>query len=269
MVVRRKYSRPVGADDIALGDTIAEKTDNLEKFLGETNAQLEKELEDGLPALASIKVDIELEKAKYLEGTKNITFEYDLFNCWYACGRSATKTAEALIKTYAERKSDLLEYFVHPQVFSEFWNRGDPGVQRMKLSVRDKVTNLVTLKEWDKRANEIDAEVKARQDKNLVNRRVEMLNRHVDLGKLLQEQGKNFLETSGIDNARDAIRAIEKGVEMERISEGMPTNVIQVMSLPDEELIRKYKSLRGDVVEGQFSEVKSLPEPEKENTEDA
>lgn len=94
---------------------------------------------------------------------------------------------------------------------------------------------------WD---NYIDQQARKRIEKNAIQRRVDMLTRHAQAGKALQSYGlKHIQKNPAAEKGSDAISAIQRGVEMERKSEGLPEYLISVVDKSNDDLLRQYHDL--------------------------
>jgi len=92
---------------------------------------------------------------------------------------------------------------------------------------------------WDARAAERDREVERRARNESIRRQADMLKRHAQSGRALQQQGlKRVLQ--GIESDQAAIRAVTEGVRVERQSEGLPEWIFEILNASNDELQRKY-----------------------------
>jgi hypothetical protein len=129
------------------------------------------------------------------------------FEVWYAAGRSAQKTAEKL--SVSER-----------QVYE--WARQFC---------------------WHERADARDIEAGRQTEAAAITAQAQRLEEHRQAGELLRRRGVQYLVGHPIDNAKDAIAAIKAGVELERLSMGLPNWVFEVLRMDDEQLERERQSL--------------------------
>jgi hypothetical protein len=114
--------------------------------------------------------------------------------------------------------------------------------------------------EWKKRADGMDAEVSREINKEAIEEKILMLKRHADASGKLIKMGVDYLEEHGITKGVDAIRAVTKGMEMERAARGMPIALSEMDTWSDEQLVR--------YVEKQL-ETPVLPENESDESEEA
>jgi hypothetical protein len=162
--------------------------------------------------------------------------------------------------------------------FFAWYNAGKPTIRSFALEIVpiDEYGNkphLETIKdwysifEWAKRANMLDEQVMQQIESQAVEERVKMLRRHADVGMKLVEKGLEHLEhTDKFEKDADAIRAIIQGAELERASLGLPTAMIDVAKMKDEDLSSVINKLLGrvsadeaqkiveDIVEGEIVE---------------
>jgi len=83
---------------------------------------------------------------------------------------------------------------------------------------------------WHARADARDAAVKAKADRDAVGRRLRMQQKHREAGEALRQRGVEHLVHNKIASARDAIAAVKAGVDIERTAEGLPTDILAMMS---------------------------------------
>lgn len=89
----------------------------------------------------------------------------------------------------------------------------------------------------------IDKQARKKIEADAIKRKAAMLQRHANTGRVLQGKGLEYLQTHGVDRGTDAIRAIVKGVDVERKAEGLPEYLIEVMEASDIDLVRQYNEL--------------------------
>jgi hypothetical protein len=89
---------------------------------------------------------------------------------------------------------------------------------------------------WDTRGDVLDTEVARQIEKKAIEEKVEMFNRHAEMGRDLQQQGMAFFDAHPIEKDATALKAIISGVEMEKASRGLPDALMQVSKLQDEDL---------------------------------
>jgi len=97
---------------------------------------------------------------------------------------------------------------------------------------------------WRKRADVLDDEVKNQIEAYAIAKKVEMLTRHSDVGKELQEAGANYIREH-LDQLKPstAIRMIVEGVRIEQNSRGIGTAFKEMVEMPDDELTSKIEEL--------------------------
>lgn len=89
---------------------------------------------------------------------------------------------------------------------------------------------------WQARADARDAEAARLADADAIRRRAEMLTRHRQAGELLVRRGMEYHAKRPIERAADATQAIQRGIEIERTAEGLPSWVAAVLNATDEQL---------------------------------
>ena len=106
--------------------------------------------------------------------------------------------------------------------------------------------NITTLTKWigtwRERADELDQEVKDQFTAQVIETKVEMLRRHAQLGKDLQQVAWDWLTEHRDElTASAVVRLIKDGYEMERASVGVPEALTKMLSVSDEELIKQIE----------------------------
>jgi len=99
---------------------------------------------------------------------------------------------------------------------------------------------------WRKRAEILDEEVKNQIEAYAIAKKVEMLTRHSDVGKELQETGAQYIREN-MDKLKPstAVRMIVEGVRIEQNSRGIGTAFKEMIEMPDDELASKIEELIG------------------------
>lgn len=101
--------------------------------------------------------------------------------------------------------------------------------------------------DWQNRADALDAEVERRLNAEAVTRKVEMLKRHAQFGKLMQTKGGEYLRDHGVDNSASAITAVKTGIDVERKAEGLPDWIAAILGKDDHDLLSEYRDVIAQV----------------------
>lgn len=96
---------------------------------------------------------------------------------------------------------------------------------------------------WEERAQERNSIVNARIAEQGVERTVKMLESHFEVGSLLIDRGARFLLENGISNERDAIRALEVGVRIQRQVEELPDWMVKTQGASTQDLMSEANKL--------------------------
>lgn len=144
------------------------------------------------------------------------------------------------------------------QAFLFWYSAGKPSMQALADQLdpdehgrKPHYTSLMDWRntlEWDLRAQKLDEEVMKQIEAQAVEERVRMLKKHAEAGSKLMEKGLAHLTT--VEHFKldaDAIRAVVKGAELERASLGLPTAMLDVANMKDEELSSIITKLLGKV----------------------
>lgn len=130
--------------------------------------------------------------------------------------------------------------------------------------------NVMTLQRWAdengwiERADALDAKVSLEMDKEIIDKRVEMYKKHAEVGEELIKEGMDFLkkqtENGGIKTENAALRALELGMQTERVSVGVADMVRKIGEMTPDQLDRELQKLLGQkkddefIIEGQISD---------------
>ena len=139
---------------------------------------------------------------------------HNAFQVWYTAGRNFEKASQNLADIGEYTSSNTLN------VWSHWFN-------------------------WHDRADKLDKEAQRRADNDAIRRKADMLKRHAATGRTLQGVGVTFIRDTGLQTGQQAINAITKGVELERMGEGLPAWVLDMMGMSDDELLTEYRHLYG------------------------
>jgi len=114
-----------------------------------------------------------------------------------------------------------------------------------------KKPSIETVKEWAselgwvQRADVLDAQVAQALDTKVINRRVEMFERHVQLAEDLIQKGLAYLAKNGIESDNSAIRAISLGMDTQRMSVGVAEAYAQISKMSNDQLEKELLRLTG------------------------
>lgn len=96
-------------------------------------------------------------------------------------------------------------------------------------------------------ALEIDEQVTDQVDSRLIQVKLEMLDRHAEIGRELQEMGLEYLKAEGIGSAKTALMAVIKGVEIEHNARVLPTDIVRKLeNMTDDQLLKEFSELLKD-----------------------
>jgi hypothetical protein len=110
---------------------------------------------------------------------------------------------------------------------------------------------------WDEHADALNGQLAVKTDQIAINERLEMFQKHAELGKELSQRGKEYLEQHGLDTGAEAIRAIVEGTDLERKSIGYAELYKKIINASDDELNDMLKKYLGDgkVIDGEVKDV--------------
>lgn len=121
---------------------------------------------------------------------------------------------------------------------------------------------------WEGRSLSIQTEVQQRTDRELVQIRMDMMKRHAQRAKEVNDMAFKYLDETGFDSSASAVTALFKAFEEEKKSTGMELALFEVFTLSDEDLSKKMNSLLSrardvsiegeEIINGETEEVDAL-----------
>lgn len=100
---------------------------------------------------------------------------------------------------------------------------------------------------WNQRADEQDEFIRKEVEREIVEEKVRMFKRHAEDARKLQQAGWDFIEDHGVNNASQALKAIEIGLKVERESRGIPDAIEAVSGKTDRQLENTIKKLLANI----------------------
>lgn len=137
------------------------------------------------------------------------------------------------------------------QVFAVWYSAGKPSASNLYRSVPEYEFNqekpsLIMLKTWMKdsewvdRTELLDSESRAKLNEKLILSKVEMLERHGEIGREMQRLSLDWLRDGDNDlSAGTAVRMLVDGITIEQEVAGIPEALKKMLSLSDEDLIKE------------------------------
>jgi len=144
--------------------------------------------------------------------SQNFTDEFKtaVFSLWYT---NSEPTALELYKLFTEEQK------VDPET----------GSYLEKSTLNSWIVNTFRTK-----ASLLDERFKNQIDKDLVDGRVRMVKKHIEAFEKLEKDALDFIEEHGLGNARNALTAFFKAVELEREARGLPIGAFEEIASKDE-----------------------------------
>lgn len=96
---------------------------------------------------------------------------------------------------------------------------------------------------WDNRSSTILAETQKQTDRQLVQVRMDMMKRHAELAKDVEDEAWQYLKETGFDSSASAVSALFKAIDEEKKSTGMGIALAQVFTMSDEDLQKQMNRL--------------------------
>ena len=110
----------------------------------------------------------------------------------------------------------------------------------------ERTTVVGWMKQWKPQADVLDDQIRTELEKRMIKEKVEMLSRHADLGKQMQDLGIEFITDEGNKDSltsATAVRLLVAGVEIERDSRGLPEALEKLLTQSDEKILDRIKEL--------------------------
>lgn len=109
--------------------------------------------------------------------------------------------------------------------------------------------------EWIRKADELDKEVARRLEEQMVTEKMQMLQRHAEIGLKAQEIALRFLEENEDEiTPSSAVRLLVDGVRIERDSRGLSNLLDEISKMSDEKLLEQLKK----TVEGKEFDIEQI-----------
>lgn len=101
--------------------------------------------------------------------------------------------------------------------------------------------------DWIERAYELDSEVEKHFKEKQIQSKVEMLERHAELGREMQEMSYTWLKTHQDQlTPGTAVRMLVEGVNIEQATAGIPEALKKMMTMKDEDVQKEIIKLLAD-----------------------
>lgn len=128
------------------------------------------------------------------------------------------------------------------QLFSKLVADGVKEFQSKSIPTKNILHKWIT-NEFQSKAIFLDNEVARKLEKDLITRRVEVLNAHAEIGNELYKMGMDYLRENGIGSARNALTAVIEGLRIEKENTGTPVKFAELQSLTDDQLMEEFVKL--------------------------
>lgn len=137
--------------------------------------------------------------------------------------------------------------------FFIWWKNGRPTFTNLMLHIEKFQDRMKpddnTLRRWAEtdgwveRADDMDAEVLEALKAQYVSEKAQMLARHAELGRELQEMGIEYLRKTPIDSQGGALRAIQLGIQTEGEAAQIEKMMKDVAKMDDPQVVSNLRSL--------------------------
>lgn len=145
----------------------------------------------------------------------------------------------------------------HTDLFYLWYNNQKPNAKLLHQMIPEewgeKKPTQGTLVEWINKefvpkSRKMDAEFKAQMEGEIVRRKVEMLHRHSEVGRKMQNKAMAFIDSIDPEDLGEhaAVRMLVEGIRIERDSVGLPEALEKLISQSDEELLDRVMKITGE-----------------------
>lgn len=113
--------------------------------------------------------------------------------------------------------------------------------KRYKCSERA-VAKLAGKEGWQKRLEDLESKARAKSDQQILESLEQMNTRHIKTARMLQAKGIEALQGMQIDSVPDALKAVQVGLDKERLIRGEPSertalDIMRELKRDEEELL--------------------------------
>lgn len=105
---------------------------------------------------------------------------------------------------------------------------------------------------WVTRADSLDAELSLALQEKVIDERIAMYEEHTQISNTLIEKAKNFLSTTEIKEMKDALKAIELAIEIQRVSIGQAEFGRRLLNMSSEQLSKELNKMLQPKQENEF-----------------
>lgn len=139
-------------------------------------------------------------------------------------------------------------------IFILWYQRGKPSAQKLLAMIppddqgyrptRSTLNNWISEK-FMHMATDMDAQVLDKLEDQLIEQKVEMVNRHITIAKEMQETGLEYLRNLDDNDLTPqvAFRLVVEGIRIESESVGIPSALKKLATMTDEQLTDKVKEM--------------------------
>lgn len=140
------------------------------------------------------------------------------------------------------------------QIFYVWFEAGKPGASSLRKIIQPLqgttlVPSVSILHKWiheefQSKAEELDIQITQTFNDQVVASKVEMLQRHIEIGKKMQEVAIGWIESNLESmNPNAAVRLLVEGLRVERESAGIPEALEKLTTMSDEDLLQEINDL--------------------------
>jgi len=140
------------------------------------------------------------------------------------------------------------------EIFQIWWKGGKPSPTALQKMIPDnkidKLPSIDLLRKWIKnefepKAASLDRQMMNEIEGRMIQEKVEMLQRHGEIGREMQSKARAALEQLDFEElpANALVRLIVEGVRIERDSVGLPEALEKLLDADDDELVDMIETI--------------------------
>lgn len=182
--------------------------------------------------------------------------------------------SKAVKHTTLSYEADQISDDYRLSVYMLWYNAGKPSADALYRTLQPDPKSgikptLSTVTSWIREifvpmALELDEKVADSVNQAMVTQRIEMLDRHAQIAKDMQEMALDYLHKHGLGSSKNALMALIKGVEMEHDARIIPTDILAKLSdMSDDKLLDVFTDMLNG---GQILEISANTDASTEDS---
>ena len=159
-------------------------------------------------------------------------------------------------------------------IFMIWYRAGKPSAYTLHniipKTVDDKKPTRITLQDWItvfyQKAEILDQAVRDEMNNRMILEKIEMLNRHAEVGVEMQKKSLDYLRSEKSDlNSAAAVRMLVDGIRIEKESRGIPRILSKMAGMADDDLLKEAEKL---LLRSPITEIETIDNTNYEQTDE-